>query len=609
MHREAGTSASERAEAARAASAADAARARSSKRTLTLAVVACAACVSTRAEAQGYQLTVATQPFDSIAATGTELVFTNWDDGTAALQPGFELRFFGDTVGAAETLYASTNGLLTIGAPSDDYDNTPIPASGAPGAFIAPFWDDLQMVGGGVGRVFWQVLGAPGARVLVVEWETLSTVRAAAESMTFQARLHEDGTIELAYGLRAPGNTWSASIGLEDASGARGAALPCTATRACTPSHVPENTRLVFTPDTRPPPPGDADLVVTVETTLPRAVVPGDQLSVDVEVVNTGDAVAGPSAVGLYLSRSARPTTSDTPLVWTALPALPSGDHTIATLSFEVPHDAAGVYTLAAIVDPFDAVDERDETNDALVGTLDVTPPPDTIVVTTTALPDATTGAPYRAELAQVGARAPRWMITTGALPEGLALDAATGVLTGTPRTSGLYTFVVEATEVGRTTGVAELGLVVRDGAVEPPPPGSTLRITSPSTLQAFVGRTTTLVLLAEGGAPPYTWSILAGALPEGLALDASSGHVTGTPSMLGTSALTVSVTDSEGAAAQASLTFEVAAARSPSPPSGGTRGADRGGCLCVTDEGASTTGALVLLALALGLRGRRRAH
>ena len=52
-------------------------------------------------------------------------------------------------------------------------------------------------------------------------------------------------------------------------------------------------------------------------------------------------------------------------------------------------------------------------------------------------------GTRYRARIAVTGGQEPSWSITSGALPRGLRLDAATGVITGTPRRTGTCSFVV----------------------------------------------------------------------------------------------------------------------------------------------------------------------
>lgn len=48
----------------------------------------------------------------------------------------------------------------------------------------------------------------------------------------------------------------------------------------------------------------------------------------------------------------------------------------------------------------------------------------------------------------------------------------------------------------------------------------------------------------ALGGTPPYTWSLVSGSLPTGLSLS-TSGVISGTPTVVGTSSFTVQVTDS----------------------------------------------------------------
>ena len=50
--------------------------------------------------------------------------------------------------------------------------------------------------------------------------------------------------------------------------------------------------------------------------------------------------------------------------------------------------------------------------------------------------------------------------------------------------------------------------------------------------------------LAGSGGSVPYTWSVSSGSLPPGLALNAASGALTGTPSALGTFSFTVKVGD-----------------------------------------------------------------
>jgi len=51
--------------------------------------------------------------------------------------------------------------------------------------------------------------------------------------------------------------------------------------------------------------------------------------------------------------------------------------------------------------------------------------------------------------------------------------------------------------------------------------------------------------LVASGGVPPYTYSVIAGALPPGLSLDPSSGDITGTTTTAGSFNYTANVVDS----------------------------------------------------------------
>ena len=86
----------------------------------------------------------------------------------------------------------------------------------------------------------------------------------------------------------------------------------------------------------------------------------------------------------------------------------------------------------------------------------------DLLAITPASLPAATVGADYRFALVVQSPPPgnPTWSISAGALPSGLTLDAATGVLSGVPMTSGNFTFTVRVS-VGGTRGYNGYTLVV----------------------------------------------------------------------------------------------------------------------------------------------------
>jgi hypothetical protein len=51
------------------------------------------------------------------------------------------------------------------------------------------------------------------------------------------------------------------------------------------------------------------------------------------------------------------------------------------------------------------------------------------------------------------------------------------------------------------------------------PPPPTPLQVTTPSLPDVQTGNDYSAQLLAEGGVPPYTWSIIKGALPQNLVI------------------------------------------------------------------------------------------
>ena len=88
------------------------------------------------------------------------------------------------------------------------------------------------------------------------------------------------------------------------------------------------------------------------------------------------------------------------------------------------------------------------------------------------------------------------------------------------------------------------------------------LTITTTSLPGGFVGGPYAATLAASNGVAPYTWSLPSGTLPLGLTFQSATGLISGTPTQVGTTDLTVQVTDSEvtPATAETQLSLTVTA-------------------------------------------------
>jgi hypothetical protein len=83
--------------------------------------------------------------------------------------------------------------------------------------------------------------------------------------------------------------------------------------------------------------------------------------------------------------------------------------------------------------------------------------------------------------------------------------------------------------------------------------PALSITTASPLTV-AVAGQAYSITFGASGGIPPYTWSVASGStLPAGLTLT-SAGILSGTPTTAGTYTFDITVTDSVGGTARASV-------------------------------------------------------
>jgi Putative Ig domain len=177
------------------------------------------------------------------------------------------------------------------------------------------------------------------------------------------------------------------------------------------------------------------------------------------------------------------------------------------------------------------------------------------LLITSSVLPAGVVGTAYAANMSATGGTPPYvWTIASGSIPPGVAFSE-TGAFSGTPQSSGRYTFVVKvfdrSTPAKSKTVTATIVVTTKNPLV----------ITS-SVLPSGVDKATySASLMASGGTAPYTWSITSGSLPSGLSLTAA-GAISGTPTVIGTYGFSVKVTDSsspiQGAAATTTIIVTV---------------------------------------------------
>jgi uncharacterized protein YjdB len=136
---------------------------------------------------------------------------------------------------------------------------------------------------------------------------------------------------------------------------------------------------------------------------------------------------------------------------------------------------------------------------------------------------------------------------------------ASSATARATINAAGLATGVSAGTTTISATSGAISGSTTL--TVQPAP----LSISTASLANGTVGTAYSAALAASGGTTPYTWSIASGALPAGLALNASTGAITGTPTAAGTFAFTAKATDSGSPAQNATKSLNITVVASAS--------------------------------------------
>jgi len=157
--------------------------------------------------------------------------------------------------------------------------------------------------------------------------------------------------------------------------------------------------------------------------------------------------------------------------------------------------------------------------------------------------PQGVLNQPYSGSLAASGgddSAGYTYSITVSSLPPGLTLNASTGAITGAPTSIGTFTFTAEVADSATPPNTETVSCTIYVATT-----GALTLTFGPAT--AIYETTYAGQVAATGGAKPYTWALATGStLPLGLTLNASSGWITGNPSVVGTFTFSIKVTDSQ---------------------------------------------------------------
>lgn len=305
-------------------------------------------------------------PFQSILGTGETRHFDGLtapaDDASVVVPLPFSMPFF-------ERVYndvrISVDGILTFDkAVSDSQLRSNLALltnNSAVRSMMAPFWDDLEVEAGTAGVVASKVEGAPGSRVFIVEWSHLEKGKddvAPVGDVTFQCHLHEDGVIEFHYPdpqmqdvLAVFSHTSGVAVAADE-EGYGGVDY--------VPSNKVPDATFRYEPVTTTLPELEASLLL-----IPQSHADPGMLSVRRAFANRGAALAAPVELRIVASTDGAIDAGDL-LVHSEMVQPGPGLAVDGEITITIPDTLiAGPVTLGLLIDPTDAVTERDETDNA----------------------------------------------------------------------------------------------------------------------------------------------------------------------------------------------------------------------------------------------------
>ncbi|HYP29901.1 MAG TPA: putative Ig domain-containing protein [Blastocatellia bacterium] len=148
---------------------------------------------------------------------------------------------------------------------------------------------------------------------------------------------------------------------------------------------------------------------------------------------------------------------------------------------------------------------------------------------------EASINAEYSLQLLGAGGSPPRvWSLASGSLPPGLSLSPS-GIISGRPTQMGHFVFTVRLSDSAGANVTSEISIRV----IQPLAIGN-----AASLAQGTVGVAYSHQFTGSGGDAPYLWNIASGALPAGMAINFTTGTISGIPTQSGTFTFTVRMID-----------------------------------------------------------------
>jgi hypothetical protein len=175
------------------------------------------------------------------------------------------------------------------------------------------------------------------------------------------------------------------------------------------------------------------------------------------------------------------------------------------------------------------------------------------VAITTTSLPPGTADTNYSQSIGVSPAGSYTFSLAQGNLPSGMTLNPSTGLISGPPGAPGVFNFIVKAQSPNGCSTTQSLSLTINCPSI----------VLNPASLpNGQIGTPYSQTIVAS---PAAAYSFTAsGTLPPGLALNALTGLLSGTPTANGTFSFTVTGSRTYGCSGSKAYSITIVAGACP---------------------------------------------